>query len=88
MEIVRRQAHINLVDQIKPVKLVQSGIRYNSVDLFQRDMFNFNLDIMYVSADQSGAEVLTAVDHLIKQVSEDFLTLDKALSSDSIHNFK
>ena len=39
---------------------------------------------MYVSADQSGAEVLTAVDHLVEQVSEDPLTLDKALSSDSI----
>ena len=39
---------------------------------------------LYVLADQSGAEVLTAVDHLVKQVSEDSLTLDEALSSDSI----
>ena len=39
---------------------------------------------LYVLADQSAAEVLTAVDHLVKQVSEDSLTLDEALSSDSI----
>ena len=43
-------AHINLVDQKKPVKSVQSEIRYRSVELFQRDMFNDNLDIMLTVA--------------------------------------
>ena len=47
MKIVKRLAHINLVDQKKPVKSVQSEIRYRSVELFQRDMFNDNLDIMW-----------------------------------------
>ena len=34
----------------KPVKSVQSEIRYRSVELFQRDMFNDNLDIMLTVA--------------------------------------
>ena len=46
MEIVRRLAHINLGDQKKPGKSGQSEIRYKSVELFQRDMFNDNFDII------------------------------------------
>ena len=34
----------------KPVKSVQSEIRYRSVELFQRYMFNDNLDIMWTVA--------------------------------------
>ena len=34
----------------KPVKSVQSEIRYISVELFQRDMFNDNLDMMWTVA--------------------------------------
>jgi uncharacterized membrane protein YjjP (DUF1212 family) len=38
----------------------------------------------YLSAPETNAEVLTAVDHLVKQVSEENMTLDEALKSDSI----
>ena len=41
-----------------------------------------------LSADQRSAEVLTVVGHLVKQVSEDLLTLDEALSSDSLLQLK
>lgn len=44
--------------------------------------------MFYLSGPQSGAEVLTAVEHLVKQVSEDTLTLDEALSSECISQLK
>ena len=50
MEIVKRLAHFNLVDQKKSVKSVQFEIRYKSVELFQRDMFNDNFDIIWTVA--------------------------------------
>ena len=46
MEIVKRLAKVNLVEQNDP-KSVQSEIVYKRVEFFQQDMFNDNLDIMW-----------------------------------------
>ena len=46
MEVVKHLAKVNLVEQKDP-KSVQSEILYKRVEVFQHDMYNDNLDIMW-----------------------------------------
>ena len=72
----------NLGDQtvesmVPPLESVDPGH-----DLPVQDMMDEHKDCG--TGSQSSAEVLTAVEHLIEQLSEETLTLDEALSSETI----